>query len=213
MKLNKDALKLYAVTDRHWTKDKTLYEQIKECLTGGVTMIQLREKNLSYSDFKSEGINIKKLCNSFNVPFLINDNVSLAKEIDADGVHIGQNDMELVEARKILGNDKIIGVSARTIEQAICAEKNGANYLGVGAVFQTSSKDNAVQIDIQTLKDICSAVQIPVVAIGGISNQNIKLLKNSGIAGVAVISAIFSQKDIKLASKQLLSTVEEILHA
>ncbi len=217
MKLNKldltRALSLYAVTDRSWTGEKTLYEQVKESLEGGVSIVQLREKELDYLSFKEEGVAIQKLCADYNVPFLINDNVQLAKEIDADGVHIGQSDMALVEARKLLGNEKIIGVSAQTVEQALEAEKNGADYLGVGAVFPTSTKDDALDVSLETLKAICSAVKIPVVAIGGITKENICLLKGSGICGIAVITAIFAQKDITNASKELRVKVGNILDA
>lgn len=217
MKLNKSdltrALSLYAVTDRYWTGKKTLYEQVKESLEGGVSIVQLREKKLNYLSFKEEGVAIQNLCADYNVPFLINDNVQLAKEIDADGVHIGQSDMALIEARKLLGNEKIIGVSAQTVEQALEAEKNGADYLGVGAVFPTSTKDDAIDVSLETLKAICSAVKIPVVAIGGITKENICLLKGSGICGIAVITAIFAQKDITNASKELRVKVGNILDA
>lgn len=217
MKLNKSdltrALSLYAVTDRYWTGKKTLYEQVKESLEGGVSIVQLREKKLDYLSFKEEGVAIQKLCADYNVPFLINDNVQLAKEIDADGVHIGQSDMALIEARKLLGNEKIIGVSAQTVDEALEAEKNGADYLGVGAVFPTSTKDDALDVSLETLKAICSAVKIPVVAIGGITKENICLLKGSGICGIAVITAIFAQKDITNASKELRVKVGNILDA
>lgn len=217
MKLNKSdltrALSLYAVTDRYWTGKKTLYEQVKESLEGGVSIVQLREKKLDYLSFKEEGVAIQKLCADYNVPFLINDNVQLAKEIDADGVHIGQSDMALIEARKLLGNEKIIGVSAQTVEQALEAEKNGADYLGVGAVFPTSTKDDALDVSLETLKAICSVVKIPVVAIGGITKENICVLKGIGICGIAVITAIFAQKNITNASKELRVKVGNILDA
>ena len=207
------ALSLYAVTDRYWTGEKTLYAQVKESLEGGVSIVQLREKKLDYLSFKEEALAIQKLCADYNVPFLINDNVQLAKEIDSDGVHIGQSDMALIEARKLLGNEKIIGVSAQTVEDALEAERNGADYLGVGAVFPTATKDDAVDVSLETLKAICSAVKIPVVAIGGITKDNIRLLKGSGICGIAVISAIFAQKDIMSASKELHMKVKDMLDA
>ena len=207
------ALSLYAVTDRYWTGEKTLYAQVKESLEGGVSIVQLREKKLDYLSFKEEALAIQKLCADYKVPFLINDNVQLAKEIDSDGVHIGQSDMALIEARKLLGNEKIIGVSAQTVEDALEAERNGADYLGVGAVFPTATKDDAVDVSLETLKAICSAVKIPVVAIGGITKDNIRLLKGSGICGIAVISAIFAQKDIMSASKELHMKVKDMLDA
>ncbi len=214
MKFDKNSLErhllLYAVTDRRWTEKSSLFEQVKLSLEGGATMVQLREKDLDYESFKNEGLLIQNLCRGCNVPFLINDNVALAREIDSDGVHIGQGDMTLVEARKILGKDRIIGVSVQTVEQAVVAEKNGADYLGVGAVFKTSSKDDALEVDFKTLKKICESVKIPVVAIGGITLQNMEKLRGSGISGVAVISAIFAESDIRLASRNLVEKSREL---
>ena len=150
-----------------------------------------------------EAIEIKELCRKYNVPFVINDNVDIALEMDADGVHVGQSDMEALDVRAKLGPDKIIGVSAQTVEQAILAEKHGADYLGVGAVFPTGSKDDAEEVTFETLKAICQAVKIPVIAIGGISKGNVLELAGSGICGIAVISAIFAAKDIEEATKEL----------
>ncbi len=212
MTLNKKDLLLYAVTDRHWTGRQSLVEQVQDSLDGGVTMVQLREKTLSYKDFMEEALVIQSLCARYRVPFLINDNVMLASEIHADGVHIGQGDMSLKEAREVLGFRKIIGVSVQTVQEAVEAEKNGANYLGVGAVFPTSSKDDAVEVSHETLAAICRAVSIPVVAIGGITKENLVQLKGSGICGIAVISALFAQKDIQMAATALVSTVEDMLH-
>ncbi len=212
MKLCKQNLSLYAVTDRTWTGEKSLCEQVRECLEGGATILQLREKNLGYVEFKKEALQIQSLCRDASVPFLIDDNVALAKEIDADGVHIGQSDMELLEARKILSPDKIIGVSAQTVEAALVAQRNGADYLGVGAVFATSTKDDAENVSHETLRDICNAVKIPVVAIGGITEKNMALLQNSGICGIAVISAIFAQKDIKAATARLAEKARELFY-
>ncbi len=212
MKLSKSDLLLYAVTDRSWVKEKTLYEQVEEALQGGVTMIQLREKGMNYCDFKNEAQKIKKLCRAYKVPFLINDNVKLAKEIDADGVHIGQDDMKLTEARAFLGNEKIIGVSARTIKEAVEAEENGADYLGVGAVFPTSTKTDAIEVSHDTLKAISSSVKIPIVAIGGITYKNMEELKGTGICGLALVSAIFAQKDIKTSAQALYSKAKEIFN-
>lgn len=198
-----DELLLYAVTDRAWLGNETLYEQVEKSLKGGVTFVQLREKKLDEESFLQEAIEIKELCKKYNVPFVINDNVDIAIKMDADGVHVGQSDMEAGDVRKKLGPDKIIGVSAQTVEQAILAEKHGADYLGVGAVFPTGSKDDAEDVPFETLKAICEAVSIPVIAIGGITKDNVKELAGSGICGIAVISAIFASKDIEAATKEL----------
>ena len=198
-----DELLLYAVTDRAWLGNETLYEQVEKALKGGVTFVQLREKKLDEESFLQEAIEIKELCKKYNVPFVINDNVDIAIKMDADGVHVGQSDMEAGDVRKKLGPDKIIGVSAQTVEQAILAEKHGADYLGVGAVFPTGSKDDAEDVPFETLKAICEAVSIPVIAIGGITKDNVKELAGSGICGIAVISAIFASKDIEAATKEL----------
>lgn len=207
----KKSLLLYAVTDRHWTGEKTLLQQTEEAIKGGATFVQIREKNLDEQEFEEEAIQLKKLCAEYKIPFVVNDNVLLAKKIDADGVHIGQDDMNPMAARKILGEQKIIGVSAQTVEEAILAENQGADYLGVGAVFQTGSKDDAIEVPLETLKEICKAVKIPVVAIGGISKDNVSKLKNCGICGISVISAIFAQKDIIAATKDLKKRVETLL--
>lgn len=211
MKFDKKDLLLYAVTDRSWLHGQSLYDQVREALEGGTTMLQLREKELDYSRFLEEGLEIQKLCRSFHVPFIINDNVTLAKEIGADGVHVGQSDMAAGDVRALLGPDKILGVSAQTVEQAILAEKSGADYLGVGAVFPTGSKADAVEVSHNTLREICSAVSIPVVAIGGITRDNISQLAGSGICGIAVISAIFAQADIRAASADLKNRTHTVL--
>lgn len=208
---SKKELMLYAVTDRHWLGDETLYDQVKKALDGGATFVQLREKKLDREDFLAEALEIQKLCKKYGVPFVINDEVSIAKDIDADGVHVGQSDMEAMDVRKVLGPDKILGVSAQTVEQVIIAEKHGADYLGVGAVFATGSKDDADDVSHETLKAICEAVSIPVIAIGGITKDNVSELAGSGICGVAVISAIFGQNDIKKATEDLKASVEKML--
>jgi len=208
---SKKELMLYAVTDRHWLGEETLYDQVKKALDGGATFVQLREKKLDREDFLAEALEIQKLCKKYGVPFVINDEVSIAKDIDADGVHVGQSDMEAMDVRKVLGPDKILGVSAQTVEQAIIAEKHGADYLGVGAVFATGSKDDADDVSHETLKAICEAVSIPVIAIGGITKDNVSELAGSGICGVAVISAIFGQNDIKKATEDLKVSVEKML--
>ena len=211
MKCDKKDLLVYAVTDRHWLNGRTLYEVVKESLDGGVTFLQLREKNLDEENFLKEAIELKELCKEYKVPFVINDNVDIAIKMDADGVHVGQSDMEAGDVRAKLGPDKIIGVSAQTVEQAILAEQRGADYLGVGAVFPTGSKDDADDVSHETLKAICEAVSIPVVAIGGITLENTPQLKGSGICGVAVISAIYAKEDIRKASEDLKKVVEEVV--
>ncbi len=211
MKCKKEDLLLYAVTDRSWLGDESLYSQVEKAIKGGATFIQLREKQLDIENFKQEAIKIKSICNKYDVPFVINDNVDIALEIDADGVHVGQSDMEAGSVRKKLGADKIIGVSASNVEQALLAEKNGADYLGVGAVFPTSSKDDATEVSKSMLKDICNAVHIPVIAIGGITRDNIMELRGSGIVGVAVISAIFAKPDIVEATRDLKEQIMETI--
>lgn len=203
MKLDRKSLLLYAVTDRSWLGEETLYSQVEQALKGGATMIQLREKEISEEAFVAEAQSIKELCGRYGVPFLINDSVEIAAAVNADGVHVGQSDMEAGDVRKKLGNDRIIGVSAQTVEQAILAEKHGADYLGVGAVFHTGTKKDASDVSYRTLKSICATVQIPVVAIGGITADNMKYLEGSGICGVAVVSAVFAEADIEQAARKL----------
>ncbi len=209
MNCDKKDLLLYAVTDRSWLNGRTLYEQVEEALKGGVTFVQLREKNLDDTAFLQEAKEIKELCARYHVPFVINDNVNIAAEIDADGVHVGQSDMEAGDVRKKLGPDKIIGVSAQTVVQALRAQAHGADYLGVGAVFPTGSKADAVEVSHDTVREICRAVDIPVIAIGGITRENVIELKGTGICGIAVISAIFGQQDIEEAARTLKSRTEE----
>ena len=211
MKCAKENLLLYAVTDRHWLDGRTLKEVVLESLEGGVTMLQLREKHLDEAHFLEEAKELQMLCRSWHVPFLINDNVEIALAMNADGIHVGQSDMAAGDVRKKLGDDKIIGVSAQTVEQALLAEKAGADYLGVGAVFPTSSKDDANEVTYETLKAICSAVSIPVVAIGGITQENVHQLAGSGICGAAVISAIYAEPDIKKAAAELKKAVKETI--
>ena len=211
MNCDKNSLLLYAVTDRSWLNGRTLYEQVEDALKGGATFIQLREKKLDKEDFLKEAIEIQALCRQYHVPFVINDDVDIALQMDADGVHVGQSDMEAGDVRAQLGPDKIIGVSAQTVEQAVLAEQRGADYLGVGAVFPTGSKDDADDISHDTLQAICEAVQIPVIAIGGISKNNVLQLKGRGICGIAVISAIFAQPDIQAATEELKSLTEKMV--
>ena len=209
MKLNKKSLLLYAVTDRKWSDNDTFYTHIEESLEGGVTFLQLREKNLDTDSFFKEAIKIKELCKKYNVPFIINDNVEIALKSNADGIHVGQDDMNAKAVRKLIGNDKILGISVQTVEQALLAQEQGANYLGVGSIFTTTSKDDAKNVSINTLKEICNAVNIPVVAIGGIDKDNIKQLSKTGINGIAVISAIYANKNIKEATATLKKLVKE----
>ena len=197
------SLALYAVTDRHWATEQSLYEQCELALKGGATFLQIREKNLDSEAFEKEALELFALCRKYEVPFVVNDDVALAVKIGADGVHVGQKDMQAQEVRKLLGPDKILGVSAQTVEEAVLAEKQGADYLGVGAVFPTGSKADAIEVPHAVLKEICRAVKIPVVAIGGITKENIVQLNGSGIKGIAVISAIFAQKDIFAATAEL----------
>ena len=210
---DKKDLLLYAVTDRTWLGDETLYQQVEKTLKGGATFIQLREKHLDDAAFLEEAVELKELCRRYHVPFVINDNVEIALKMDADGVHVGQSDMEAGNVREKLGPDKIIGVSAQTVEQAVLAEQHGADYLGVGAVFPTGSKDDADDVSHETLKAICEAVSIPVIAIGGISRNNVMELAGSGICGIAVISAIFAQPDIEAATKELRTLTEEMVES
>ena len=210
MNCDKKNLLLYAVTDRSWLGTESLYSQVKKAIDGGVTFVQLREKELAQEAFYKEALEIQALCREKNIPFVINDNVALAKEIDADGVHVGQEDMEAGDVRSLLGPDKIIGVSAHSVEEALLAEKRGADYLGVGAAFSTNSKKDVSCISHETIRDICQAVQIPVIAIGGINETNVEELKGSGICGVAVISAIFAKKDITGAARTLRERVDAL---
>ena len=209
-RLTKDLL-LYAVTDRHWLSGRTLFDVVKESLEGGVTFLQLREKNLDEEHFFEEAVELQELARKYNVPFVVNDNVDIALRMDADGVHVGQEDMAAKDVRALIGEDKILGVSAQTVEQAVLAEKQGADYLGVGAVFPTGSKSDAVDVSGETLKAICEAVSIPVIAIGGITEENVAELSGSGIVGIAVISAIYAKDDIKKAAGNLKQATIEML--
>ena len=211
MRCDKKDLLLYAVTDRAWLGDKTLAWQVEESLKGGATMIQLREKHLDEDTFQAEALELQALCRRYGVPFLINDDVELAVAVNADGVHVGQHDMEAGQVREKIGPDKILGVSAQTVEQALRAQAAGADYLGVGAVFPTGTKDDADAVSYDTLKAICEAVDIPVVAIGGIGVHNVQALAGSGICGIAVVSAIYGQPDIQQAAHTLLLKTQEMI--
>ena len=213
MNCEANALHLYAVTDRTWLRGQTLYQQVEQAILGGATFIQLREKQLDDDAFLQEAVEIQALCKRYHVPFVINDNVGIAKQMNADGVHVGQSDMEAGDVRALLGPDKILGVSAKTVEQAVLAQQRGADYLGVGAMFPTDSKSDASVITVDTLRDICRAVDIPVVAIGGINARNVDRLAGTGIDGVAVISAIFAAEDIQAAARDLKNRVTRIVEA
>ena len=212
MAVRKDDLLLYAVTDRRWLHGKRLYDAAESALQGGVTFLQLREKSaatMPRASLLKEARELLMLCRRYRVPFVIDDDVELAMAIGADGVHVGQSDMEAGTARRRIGKDKILGVSVQTVKEARIAAECGADYLGVGAVFPTNSKEDAEIVRYETLKEICSAAAVPVVAIGGINDENVMQLAGSGIAGIAVISAIFAKKDIRIAAQRLLCKVKE----
>ncbi len=213
MKINPEMMRLYAVTDRHWVGTQTLVQQVEDALKGGVTCVQLREKNLDFDSFLKEAVELKKICSAYHVPLLINDNIEIALQSGADGVHVGQNDMPVEDVRRILGEDKIIGVTAKTVEQALTAQKNGADYLGSGAMFASSTKTDAIRIDYKTFREICQAVAIPVVAIGGITKENVSQISGLGMDGIAVITAIFSAPDIQQACRELRALSEQIVSA
>ena len=212
MKCDKHTMLLYAVTDRAWVGEQTLYQQVESALKGGATCVQLREKQLGDADFLQEAIQIHALCQQYGVPLFINDNVEVALQCHAEGIHVGQDDMAAAQVRQRVGEGVMIGVSAHTVQEALDAVAHGADYLGVGAVFPTGSKDDADDVSYDTLKAICQAVSIPVVAIGGITQQNVEKLAGSGICGVAVISAIYAAKNIGQASKDLKAATEKMLH-
>lgn len=203
MKFDKKSLLLYAVTDRLGGDLHKLCERTESALKGGVTFVQMREKELCGEEFLNEAAELKKICRKYGVPFVINDNVEAAMRIDADGVHVGQDDMRADRVRELIGKEKILGVSVQTVEQALEAQRCGADYLGVGAVFGTCSKADADDVSLDTLKKICCAANIPVVAIGGIGKHNVQKLKDSGICGIAVISAIFSAENPERAAEEL----------
>ena len=211
MKCDKGWMPLYAVTDRAWLRGRTLYEQVEDALRGGATCMQLREKALDRGAFLAEAVALKALCTRFGVPLIVNDDVQVAIESGADGVHIGQHDAPAAEVRRRIGPDMLLGVSAQTVAQAVRAERDGADYLGGGAVFSTGTKPDADDVSFDTLKAICAAVSIPVVAIGGITQGNVARLAGSGIDGIAVVSAIFAAEDIEAAARELRATVRREL--
>lgn len=211
MNITAKQMLLYAVSDRAWSNsDEEFLSQVEQAIDSGVTVFQLREKNTDYEHFKDIALKIKPICKAHGVPLIINDNVKLAKEIDADGVHLGQNDLDIKAAREYLGADKIIGVSAHNVKEAQAAESGGADYLGSGAAFVTSTKTDAGAIDHKVLSDVAHSVRIPVVAIGGITGGNISRLEGLGLDGVAVVSAIFAAKDIPSAVNELKAKAERV---
>lgn len=213
MKCDKKTMLLYAVTDRAWVGRQSLYEQVESALKGGVTCVQLREKDLSEDEFLAEAKKIGALCKSYNVPFIINDNVDIAIRCHADGVHVGQEDMEAFKVRELVGDDFIIGVSAHNVKEALQAVENGADYLGCGAMFSTTTKSNVSELPKETLRDICEAVEIPVVAIGGINKKNLRLLKGTKADGVALVSAIFAAEDIENECRELRKLSEKMVNS
>ena len=213
MRCDRKTMRLYAVTDRAWVGQGTLGDQVEQALRGGVTCVQLREKSLGVPAILVEAEEIGALCRSYGVPFLINDRVEIALQCGADGVHVGQKDRAAREVRRLLGPNRILGVSARTVEQAVQAERDGADYLGVGAVFSTSTKADAMPVSYETLQAICRAVSIPVVAIGGIQRENLLSLAGSGVDGVALVSAIFAAPEVETASRELRALSEAMVRA
>ncbi|WP_194608402.1 thiamine phosphate synthase [Clostridium vitabionis] len=214
MNCTKESLLLYLVTDRHWLAGRKLYDEVKKALDGGVTFVQVREKedmSLSHEDYLREALALRELCAKYHVPFVVDDDVDLALECGCDGVHVGQTDMQAGRVREKIGSDKILGVSAQTVEEALLAERQGADYLGVGAVFPTGSKSDASEVSHETLRAICEAVSIPVIAIGGITGENVHELAGTGICGIAVISAIMAQKDVQAAARDLKTRTREAL--
>ena len=211
MKCAEEYMRLYAVTDRAWVGGQTLYQQVESALKGGVTCVQLREKELDEEAFLKEAFELHDLCKKYNVPFFINDNVDIAIRCHAEGIHVGQDDMAAAQVRQRVGDGVMIGVSAHTVQEALDAVAHGADYLGVGAVFATHTKTDVSEMPRQTLLDICNAVDVPVVAIGGIHKDNILELKGSGVDGVALVSAIFSAKDIEAECRELKALSEQII--
>ncbi|WP_025728144.1 thiamine phosphate synthase [Atopobacter phocae] len=207
----KQAMLLYALTDRAWVGRQTLLEQVEAALKGGVTCVQLREKHLNATDFLVEARQIKERCQVYHVPFIINDNVDIALQCDADGVHVGQSDMPAEQVRQLIGPNKLLGVSVQTIDQAKVAEQAGADYVGVGAVFTTSTKADAVEVTMDELRAISAAIHIPVVAIGGIQENNMMQLAGTGIDGVAMVSAIFSAEQIEEQTRTLYRMARELV--
>ncbi len=211
MKCDKHTMLLYAVTDRTWVGKQTLYQQVESALKGGATCVQLREKELDEAAFLQEALEIHVLCQRYGVPFFVNDNVDIAIRCHAEGVHVGQEDMAAAQVRARVGDGMMIGVSVHSVAEALEAVKNGADCLGVGAAFATHTKADVNVLPRETLQAICAAVDIPVVAIGGIHKENILQLKGSGVDGVALVSAIFGAEDIEAECRELKALSEQII--
>lgn len=211
MKFTKESLKLYVITDRSWIGNRSMSEEVEKTLKAGATCLQIREKNISYDEYVSKSIELRKICNEYNVPFIVNDNIEVALASGADGVHVGQKDILNKNVRSIIGSDKILGISANSIELAIAAEKAGADYIGVGSIQLSPTKGESKILSTEYVNEICNSVSIPVVAIGGINEQNIPRLKGAGIAGVAVISAVFGKEDVAEATYKLRKLVDEYI--
>lgn len=212
MKCDKRYMLLYAVTDRAWVGKQTLYQQVEAALKGGVTCVQLREKELDEAAFLQEARDICALCRQYGVPFIVNDNVDIAAACGADGVHVGQEDMGAEEARRRVGENMILGVSVHTVEEARQAVRDGADYLGLGAVFPTGTKTDVDVMPQETLQAICAAVDVPIVAIGVLNRDNILQLSGSGVDGAALVSAIFGAEDIEGACRELLALAEKMVN-
>ena len=211
MKCDKHTMLLYAVTDRAWVGEQTLYQQVESALKGGATCVQLREKQLGDADFLQEAIQIHALCQQYGVPLFINDNVEVALQCHAEGIHVGQEDMAAAQVRQRVGDEMMIGVSVHSVEEALEAVRHGADCLGVGAAFSTHTKADVDVLPEGMMKAICDAVDIPVVAIGGIHKENILQLKGTGVDGVALVSAIFGAKDIEAECRELKALSEQIV--
>lgn len=210
MKCDKHTMLLYAVTDRAWMGEQTLYQQVESALKGGATCVQLREKQLGDADFLQEAIQIHALCQQYGVPLFINDNVEVALQCHAEGIHVGQEDMAAAQVRQRVGDEMMIGVSVHSVEEALEAVRHGADCLGVGAAFSTHTKADVDVLPEGMMKAICDAVDIPVVAIGGIHKENLLRLKGTGVNGVALVSAIFGAEDIEAECRELKALAEQL---
>lgn len=207
---DKNRCLLYSITDRTWLNGRTLEECVESALLGGVDILQLREKSLDFDSFLDSAIKLKRLTEKYHVPLIINDNIEVCVKSNADGVHLGQGDTPLAQARKVLGKDKIIGITAKTVEQARQAQADGADYIGVGAMFGSTTKKDAIPLTFQQLAEIRNSVTIPIVAIGGITLESIPQFDNTGIDAIAVVSAIFEQNDITIATESLVEKISEL---
>lgn len=211
MRFRKEHLLLYAVTDRVHAVKGPLYSQVEKALEGGVTCVQLREKYLNEDEYVNEAVKIKELCHKYDVPIIINDNLAVALKSGADGIHVGQEDMDAGKIREITGSSFIIGVTAKTVRQALRAQADGADYIGSGAVFPSPTKQGAVRISKEKLREICGSVEIPAVAIGGINRSNMAQLEGCGMSGFAVVSAVFGADDITAEAVLLKAEAESVL--